>query len=250
MAYRKQSKSRRSRRASKKTYRSNKRKTFRKSRHIGGTITRILNTLKPQYGVVLSHLRTNAVPSAVAYYSLAIKGNSIFNIDAAQGGTTDVKGIDALEALFDGYTVFSSSIKVTVLRNGINQNFEFYLIPYRSVIDPASYGTVTVANMQRARHRYVQVANTATTSAKIMNRCMTSDIYGVTKRAVSDDTEQYGTVAGASTLAVDPGTVWYWNLLFYPSDGQAFAAGDTFDILIDMVYKCRFQTKTILDETL
>lgn len=212
-------------------------------------ITAVINSNRPQYGVVKSHLRVNAVPSAVAYYSLAYYANSIYNVDTPQGGTSDVRGMDVLEALYGSYTVFASEIKVTILRNSINQNFEVYLLPYSAVLNPATYGVTVIANMPNCKKRYIQVANTAKVSAFLNAKSTTANIVGVTKRAISDDNSQYQgliTTGGGGTV---PTQQTYWNIMIYAADGAAFTAGDTFDVEIDIKYKCRFQVKNILDES-
>lgn len=144
-------------------------------------------------------------------YFLALKGNSLYNINYTYSGTSDVGGITIFEGLYKTYLVYAAKIEIEVWNIATtpgNGNIDCFLYPNNTPI-PAVQDYGDVSNGLYVKKRGLTPVGSSKTFTKLTH-------YMSTKKMKADKDIDEAEYRGDLDLGSDPSALWYWNFQVLP----------------------------------
>lgn len=175
--------------------------------------------------VTLRYADSDDLTASVGAFSWQFRGNGPFDPDVTFVGVQP-PAYDQWAALYQRYTVISSSIQVRAISRSVSNCM-------RVAVAPAADNSAVPSFDALSGFRYSVVGDTTggANGITLRQRCKTAVVMGTTERSVLDSA-QAAFDAAATGL---PGQQWFWNIAVETS-----GSSDSVSLFVIVKYKLRF----------
>lgn len=203
---------RRNRRAKKTPYRKGRKLNKRKAKYQKAVITHMRGTgFSDMTSARLTYVDTLVLAPTATHTSYSFRGNSLYDPDYTGTGHQPLY-FDQYSEIYNKYRVMGCSIRIDT--NNASTASALYFIAYPST-DLGTLTTISQALEQnRAKAPKIIPLGQTYSSTRIKAYASSRKVLGLTKTQVMDEDN-------ASTVGANPLQVWYWNLFWESTDGNA-----------------------------